>query len=132
MLLNKYISCEPHDFTDAFLLKIHYNSMPVSHRFVYSHGFIHVFVFDKLLAHVEACVNIPVSLFVKFRRRADLTFNTSAMRKKQVNRFSFSCKDMYLITIYQKITHFFILLSSKLCFSVQKKVILRLQKSPSF
>ena len=49
-------------------------------------GFVHVFLFDKSLAHDNSRVNIPVIHFVKFSRRADLTFNTSAMRKKQVNR----------------------------------------------
>ena len=44
--------------------------MPVSPRFFTLIGFVHVFLFDKSLAHENAGVNIPVTRFVKFSKRA--------------------------------------------------------------
>ena len=61
--------------------KTDYPSMPVSCQFVYSHWTHACVLFDKSLAHDKAHVNILVIRFVKFSRRATLTFNTSAMRK---------------------------------------------------
>ena len=45
-----------------------------------------MFLFDKSLAHDNAHVNIPVTVLSSLAEEPNLTFNSSAMRKKQINR----------------------------------------------